>query len=160
VLGEAIEAGLLAIPIVGQVLAIEIPWIGSIASLLGIFLGAVISGIVGAIVINWLQNKIEDKLKGLNLEQQVEAGNKVVAIKEAQAIFSQGKCEVVKDIVAKRVVDRHSKLDAKIVEMEHRRMVDDSIDIDVANEAAEVLDERKARLENLNKGLSDLLKEV
>ena len=75
VLGEGIEAGLLAIPVVGQILAIEIPLIGSIASLLGVFLGAVISGIVGAIVINWLQKKIESKLKGLNLEQQVEAVN-------------------------------------------------------------------------------------
>ena len=159
VLGEGIEAGLLAIPVVGQILAIEIPLIGSIASLLGVFLGAVISGIVGAIVINWLQKKIESKLKGLNLEQQVAVGNKVVAITEAQAAFSQGKSEIVKSVVAMRAVGRHKKLDAKIAAMEHQRMIDDSIDPDAANDGVEVVDESKTRLDNLNKGLTDLLEE-
>lgn len=159
VLGEGIEAGLLAIPVVGQILAIEIPLIGSIASLLGVFLGAVISGIVGAIVINWLQKKIESKLKGLNLEQQVAVGNKVVAITEAQAAFSQGKSEIVKSVVAMRAVGRHKKLDAKIAAMEHQRMIDDSIDPDATNDGVEVVDESKTRLDNLNKGLTDLLEE-
>ena len=159
VLGESIEAGLLAIPVVGQVLAIEIPLIGSIASLLGIFLGAVISGIVGAIVINWLQKKIESKLKGLNLGQQVAVGNKVVAITEAQAVFSRGKSEIVKSVVVMRAVDRHKKLDSRIAAMEHQRMIDDSIDPDAVNDGVAVVDERKTRLDNLNKGLKDLLED-
>ena len=47
-LGEVIENVLLPIP----VLAVEIPLIGSLASIIGIFLGTVVAGLIGAIVIN------------------------------------------------------------------------------------------------------------
>ena len=45
VLGEVIEKGLMTIPI----FAVEIPLIGSLANILGIFFGAVVAGIIGAI---------------------------------------------------------------------------------------------------------------
>lgn len=47
-LGEVIEKGLITIPI----LAVDIPLFGSLASILGIFMGAVVAGIIGAIAIN------------------------------------------------------------------------------------------------------------
>lgn len=46
-LGEVIEKGLMTIPI----FAVEIPLLGSLANILGIFLGAVVAGIIGAIAI-------------------------------------------------------------------------------------------------------------
>lgn len=157
VMGEAIQAGLLAIPVVGPFLAIEIPLVGSIASLLGIFLGAVISGIAGAVVINWLQKKIEDKLKGVNLEQQVETGNQVLAIQETKAAFAQGKSAVVKAIVGGMIVERHAALDSKIADAEHQRKIDESIDRDATTSDAE--DEQSERLKKSKSELSDLLKE-
>ena len=65
----------------------------------------------------------------------------------------------MKSVVAMRAVGRHKKLDAKIAAMEHQRMIDDSIDPDAANDGVEVVDESKTRLDNLNKGLTDLLEE-
>ena len=53
-LGEVIEKGLMTIP----VFAFEIPLLGSLANILGIFLGAVVAGIIGAIVINFLDKLI------------------------------------------------------------------------------------------------------
>jgi len=157
VLGQGIEAALLAIPGAGAFLAFEIPLLGSIASLLGIFLGAVISGILGAVVINWIQKRIEAKLKGMNLENQVKAGNEVVAIKGAQEVLAHGKGEIVKAIVAGRIQDRHNSLDEKVASIEHQRMVDESINPDEISNAETEEDGSLSRLRDANKGLDDLL---
>ena len=156
VLGQGLETGLLAIPGVGPFLAIEIPLIGSIASLLGIFLGAVIAGILGAIVINWIQKKIESKLKGFNLGKQVTTGNEVMAIRKAQETFAQGKGEIVKVFVAKGISDRHRALDSKIAEFEHQRMVEEAINPEEVPHVQDA-DAGVARLDDVNKGLRDLL---
>lgn len=58
-LSEAIEKSLMTIPI----LVVEIPLIGSLASLLGIFFGAVGSGIIGALLLNFIDKKIASKQK-------------------------------------------------------------------------------------------------
>ena len=58
-LGEIIEKGLMTIP----VFAFEIPLLGSLASIIGIFLGAVVSGIIGAIAINLIEKRIEKSQK-------------------------------------------------------------------------------------------------
>ena len=63
VLGEVIEKGLLTIP----AFAIQIPLLGSLASLLGIFFGAIVSGIVGALAINLINRLVSRKLKEMNI---------------------------------------------------------------------------------------------
>lgn len=57
VLSEVIEKGLSSIPI----LLVEIPLLGSLANIIGIFMGAVVSGIIGAIAIHFIQKIIENK---------------------------------------------------------------------------------------------------
>ena len=74
VLGDVIEKALLVIPGFG----IEIPLIGSLANILGIFLSAVISGIIGAISINAIEKKIEEDLKRENGAQHFEKANDVI----------------------------------------------------------------------------------
>ena len=53
-LGEVIEKGLMAIP----VFAFEIPILGSLASLLGIFMGGLVAGIIGAIAMNLIDKAV------------------------------------------------------------------------------------------------------
>ena len=62
-----IENGLMTIP----VFAIEIPLIGSLANIIGIFLGAVVAGIAGAFVLNLLDKLIAEKQKKLITEKQI-----------------------------------------------------------------------------------------
>jgi hypothetical protein len=78
VLGELIEKALCAIPGAGVVFATEIPLLGSLANILGIFLGAVVSGIIGAIAINLIQKKIESKQKIENNRAQTDVGNRIL----------------------------------------------------------------------------------
>lgn len=59
ILGEVIEKGLMTIPGFG----IQIPILGSLANILGIFLGAVVAGIIGAIALNLIDRAIAEKQK-------------------------------------------------------------------------------------------------
>lgn len=78
VLGETIEAGLMTIP----VFAVEIPLLGSLASLIGIFMGALIAGVLGAIAINLIdQLTAKQHEKEINSDQMY-AGNKILSIQE------------------------------------------------------------------------------
>lgn len=73
VLGEVIEKGLMHIPIFN----IPIPLLGSLANILGIFLGAVIAGIVGAIALNLIDKAIAKKQK-LELQTKIIRQTEVV----------------------------------------------------------------------------------
>ena len=81
VLGEVIEKSLMTVPI----FAFEIPLIGSLANIIGIFLGAVVAGIAGALVLNLLDKLIAKKQKQEITEKQIDKGNEVLA-KQAQVI--------------------------------------------------------------------------
>lgn len=59
ILGEVIEKVLMTIPGFG----IQIPILGSLANILGIFLGAVVAGIIGAIALNLIDRAIAEKQK-------------------------------------------------------------------------------------------------
>ena len=73
VLGEVIEKGLMAIP----GFAFEIPLFGSLASILGVFFGALVCGIIGALALNMIDRLIAKKHKSLNTEKLIEVGNSI-----------------------------------------------------------------------------------
>lgn len=103
VLGEVIEKGLMTIPI----FAIEIPLIGSLANILGIFLGAVVAGIIGAIAINLIEKRIEKSQKADVVEAQVKKSNEVLNIQRQVHIVSEAKLERTKLNTAKEIKERH-----------------------------------------------------
>jgi len=103
VLGEVIEKGLMAIPI----FAVEIPLIGSLANIIGIFLGAVVAGIIGAIVINLIEKRIEKSQKSENVESQVNKGNEVINLQHQIRIVSEAKLERDKVNVVNTIKERH-----------------------------------------------------
>lgn len=74
VLSEAIEKGLLAIP----GFAFEIPLLGSLANIIGMFLGALVCGLIGALALNIINRVISNKLKKLNIEQQIEKKSDII----------------------------------------------------------------------------------
>lgn len=73
VLGEVIEKGLMSIPVFN----IQIPLLGKLANILGIFFGAVVAGIIGAIALNLMDRAIAKKEKD-RLQMQMLAQSEVV----------------------------------------------------------------------------------
>ena len=103
VIGEVIEKGLMTIPI----FTIEIPLIGSLANILGIFLGAVVAGIIGAIAINLIEKRIEKSQKSENVEAQVNKGNEVLNLQHQIRIVSEVKFKHDKANAANTIKERH-----------------------------------------------------
>lgn len=73
-LSEVIEKKLLIIPL----FAIKIPLIGSLANIIGVFMGAAIAGIFGAIVINLIEKFIDKKRKIGNIDNSIDTGNQIL----------------------------------------------------------------------------------
>ena len=74
VLGELIEKGLMTIPI----FAIQIPPLGSLANILGIFFGALIAGIIGALALSLIDKAIAKRQIKLNAQQQFDKKNEIL----------------------------------------------------------------------------------
>ncbi len=108
VLSQGLETGLLAIPGVGPFLAIEIPLFGSIASLLGIFLGAVIAGIIGAMAMNLIDKYIAKRLQAEADKKVIERGNETMALQERLKGTAEKKKEAVKERVASDIMGNHA----------------------------------------------------
>ena len=106
VLGEVIEKALMTVPF----LAIEIPLLGSLANIIGIFMGASISGIIGAIAINYIQKKLEKKLKNEATIKQIEKGNEILVAQAKIQKVSEQKLVFTKMQTASNIKNRHDKL--------------------------------------------------
>jgi hypothetical protein len=102
-LGDVIEKALMAFP----VFAVEIPLIGSLANVIGIFLGAVVAGIAGALVLNLIDKLIAKKKKQEITEKQIDKGNEVLA-KQAQVIaVNQEQLRRTKNRTGETIKARH-----------------------------------------------------
>lgn len=104
-LGEVIEKGLMTIPI----FAFDIPLIGSLANIIGIFLGAVVSGIIGAIAINLIEKQIEKSTKRYNRTAQLDKKNKIIENQAKLTDLSNIKLKSMKDQAGTDIVERHMK---------------------------------------------------
>lgn len=127
VLGDVIEKGLMTIPI----FAIEIPLIGSLANILGIFFGAIIAGIIGAIAINFIQVQVEKCLKMENVDLQIRKGNEILNLQSQVQAVSELKFGYHKNRVAQEVYDRHmgaaNEMKTMIENISNNCQVDDNI---------------------------------
>lgn len=116
-LGELFEKLLMTyVPIMN----IKIPLLGSLANIVGLFLASVVSGVVGAIVINLLDKLIAEKTRQDINEKKIDKGNEILqtqrnllAVNCAQMENTKAKCGVsiyerhkaAKDYMEKTVED-------------------------------------------------------
>ena len=104
-LGEVIEKGLTTIP----VLAIEIPLFGSLANIIGIFMGAVVAGIIGALALNLLNSMIEKKQKALLEADMIDKQNEIIKTQETIIVNEMNRTESIKNAVSTNVSSRHKE---------------------------------------------------
>ena len=110
VLGEAIEKGILsAAPAIG---AFSIPLFGTVANLLGMFLGALISGVVGAIALNFIDKVLAKKRKDMNTNATIQQNNKILSTHHQLLDVLTAKKEDIKKNVAGSIANRHAEAGA------------------------------------------------
>lgn len=124
--GQIIESGLVAIPVVGQVLAFEIPLIGSLASLIGLFMSAMVSGILGAIVLNLIDKFIAKRLQRELVIQQIDKSNEILKTQSELINVVASKVDNTKNNVKNSIINRH---------LEANKTIEDSLSNIIANES-------------------------
>lgn len=104
-LGETIEKGLMTIP----VFAFQIPLLGSLASLLGMFFGALISGLIGALALNLIDKMIAKKQRSINQSQQINKKNDIINSQEQILVVTAAQAANDKKNTAQNVMNRHQE---------------------------------------------------
>lgn len=112
VLGEVIEKGLMTIP----VFQIQIPLLGSLASIIGMFFGALVSGLIGALALNLIDRLIAKKLKKENGNQQSTIGNEILNTEIKLADVGQKKVAKTQNDVFQSIDTRHNEATNTMVE--------------------------------------------
>ena len=127
------------------VFAIEIPMIGSLANICGIFFGAVTAGIIGAIAINIIEKKVEKQKKTENIEMQIAKGNKVLNTQKQLIAISEKRLAEHKEDVCANISKRHEDAQKEMVRVLDK-IFDTSQNINHDDDFAEIDD----LLSNLN----------
>lgn len=104
VVGEALGASLTAS---FPVLAISIPLLGTIGSVMGTFMGATLSGIIGAFVLKMIDQQIVNKQITELSYKKIDQNNEVLVIKDQLLDVKSIKLQVEKDSVINTIKERH-----------------------------------------------------
>ncbi|MFV0140109.1 AI-2E family transporter [Empedobacter falsenii] len=105
-IGNSIEAALMTIPGLG----FPIPLLGSLASILGIFFGAITSGIIGALALNLIDRMIANKKKSLLTQAKIEKGQEILNTQGVLKEVLLNNLGEAKNQFTNSVQNRHSDL--------------------------------------------------
>ena len=111
-LGEVIEKALIGIP----GFAISIPLLGSLASIIGMFLSGVITGIIGALIMSLIDSLIAKIQKQDITKQLINSNNQVIASQEKLIFVKAQSYEIKRESVLEEIEERHTKAESIISE--------------------------------------------
>jgi len=157
-LGEVFEKLLMNIPGFG----FEIPILGSIANIVGIFLGAIVSGVIGAIILNFIDKAISKKLKKETDIQLIEKSNEIIKKQEELIEVKEKKLENTKSSIKNDISERHSfanEMTEKIIfeqESNSNQIKSISSDVEENHRKIEELENQKRENSDYDDLMSDL----
>ena len=152
-LGEYFEKYLLTIP----GMKFEIPLLGSIANILGIFLASLLTGILGAIIINGLDGLISRKLQDENKKEQSDKKKELLKIQDVQIFVAEQNVVVKRNDIFSKMAKNHQKLRELLGNVQ-----EEFFDSRVASKQRLLVneiyfDEKQSKLEEMQNALNDLL---
>lgn len=112
-LGGSLEALLMGIP----GLNFPIPFLGTLASVLGLFISSAITGVMGAIVINRIDKMIAEKEKAKYTSEIIHTNNKALELQTVQINISGEQLGRTKDSSWNEIIDNHEQARDEIVEI-------------------------------------------
>ena len=119
-LGGAIEGVLSGVPF----FAFEIPMLGSLASIIGLFLGGLISGLIGAIALNLIDKWIAKKQKSIATGNIITKNSEVMDLQHKKIVVSEAQLQKKKTETAIGIVNRHQQV-AELVATQMKSIDDD-----------------------------------
>lgn len=156
VLSEAIEKGLLTIP----GFAFEIPLLGSLANIIGMFLGALVSGLIGALALNIIDRVISNKLRKLNVEQQIEKKSDIIKTQGRFLELTGERVQNTRLYTFSNITQRHTEA-ASAMKLALQEIMDNSKEINCPLcKNAEIIDEEVDQVSENEKTLNGLFDEL
>ena len=152
-LGEYFEKYLLTI----SGMQTPIPLLGTIANILGMFLASLLTGILGAVIINRLDQFISKKLIEENQKQQADKKNELIRIQDVQIFVAEQNVAVKRNDIFSKMAKNHQKL-RELLGNVQEEFYNSKIDFKhrlLANEM--YFDEKQSELEEMQSALNDLL---
>ena len=139
--GELIEKALMQIP----VMAVEIPLLGSLANITGMFLASLLFGIVGAIVVNKIEQFIANKQRSDNQNSQIDKKNEILYTQDKLIAVTAAKVDNTIKQTTRTIKDNHAKT-ADIISESLATIFEEDEEDDDFNDRAERLDEKLDKL--------------
>lgn len=131
VLGETLGASLTAS---FPVLAISIPLLGTIGGLIGTFMGATLSGIIGAFVLKMIDQQIVEKQIADLSSERIDQKNEMLVIQDQLLDVKNIKLEVEKNTIINTIKERHdiaaTMMKEKLSDIFSESTTDDKSDFD------------------------------
>lgn len=152
-LGEYFEQFLNKIP----GMTFEIKLLGTIANILGMFFASLLTGILGAIIINGLDGFISRKLQDKNKKQQADKKNELLRIQDVQIFVAEQNVAVKRNDIFSKMAKNHQKLRELLGNVDEE-FSNSKIDFKQRLLANEIyFDEKQSELEEMQTALNDLL---
>ncbi|KON83365.1 hypothetical protein AF331_17885 [Rossellomorea marisflavi] len=120
-LGEVFEKFLLTIP----GMQIEIPLIGTLANMIGLFLSSLVSGLVGAIMLNLIDKFIAKKIKEEKDQQIIGKKNGIMNLQQVQLTVAEDRVVALKENAMSKISENHA-LAKDIMQQSLNKIFDDN----------------------------------
>ena len=135
----------------------EIKFLGTIANILGMFFASLLTGILGAIIINGLDGFISRKLQDENKKQQADKKNELLRIQDVQIFVAEKNVAVKRNDIFSKMAKNHQKLRELLGNVD-QEFSNSKIDFKQRLLANEIyFDEKQSELEEMQNALNDLL---
>ena len=158
-LGELFEKILLSVP----GMQIELPLLGTLANVIGMFLASLVSGLVGAITINLIDKFIAKKQKSEAQAATIKKGNQIIAKQHQIQIVSEALLERDKENAQSNISGRHQEA-ASIMKDAYGNIMENFVEGFSQNAYTSVIDEEDVltnkEIDKTSKDLDDLLGEL
>lgn len=122
-LHEVFEKLLLSIP----GLQVMIPGIGTLANMISLFLSGLLSGIVGALVLKWIDKFISRRLKEESDKQIIKKKNQILTLQQTQVAVAEHRVEESKQNAFYEIKQNHAEAQ-DVMRQTLQRIFDDSKD--------------------------------
>ena len=155
-LGETFETVLMSVP----GMQIQIPLLGTLANVFGMFFASLVSGLVGAIVINLIDKLIAKKQKAEIQAVAIEKGNQIISKQHQMQIVNDALLKRDKENTQSNVSERHQEA-ASIMKDAYENVMEDFVDDFPENVSDSVIDEEaiitNKEIDKASDDLDDLL---
>ena len=135
---------------------IELPLLGTLANVIGMFLASLVSGLVGAIIINLIDKFIAKKQKSDAQAAAIEKGNQIIAKQHQLQIVNEVLLDRDKENAQSNISGRHQEA-ASIMKDAYGNIMEDFVEDFSENEYSPIIDEEDVSIINeSNKSSNDL----